>query len=63
MFRVSQEIQLKNEQFDPAKISVVNFPEEPLDYDDDLEFVINNQNKVRGILKVIVRKFFNNLKK
>ena len=54
MYRVSQDVQLKNEPFDPTKINVLNFPENPLEYEDDLEFVINNRNKVRGTLKVIV---------
>lgn len=54
MYRVSQDVQLKTESFDPSKISVLNFPEHPLEYEDDLEFVINNRNKVRGTLKVIV---------
>lgn len=54
MYRVSQDVQLKNEQFDPLKINVLNFPENPLEYEEDLEFVINNRNKIRGTLKVIV---------
>ena len=54
MYRVSQDVQLQNEPFDPSKINILNFPEHPLDYEDDLEFIINNRNKIRGTLKVIV---------
>lgn len=66
-YRVSQEVFLENDQdypriepevFDIRKVTVLNLPKDDVLLDSNVEFVINNQNSVRGNIEVYVRMNF-----